>query len=66
MNPDNRPVMVTVRTLVYNHEPYLRDCLNGIVMQKTNFRFEAVIHDDASTDHSADIIRESMVKVQDL
>lgn len=55
-------IMVTVHTLVYNHEPYLRDCLNGIVMQKTNFRFEAVIHDDCSTDHSADIIREYAIK----
>jgi glycosyltransferase involved in cell wall biosynthesis len=27
-------------------------------MLKTNFKFEVLIHDDASTDHSADIIRE--------
>ena len=28
--------LVTIRCLVYNHEPYLRQCLEGFVMQKTN------------------------------
>lgn len=50
--------LVAIHCLVYNHEPYLRDCLEGFVMQKTNFPFVAVIHDDASTDASAAIIRE--------
>lgn len=48
---------VSVRCLVYNHEKYLRQCLDGFVMQK-GVRFEVIIHDDASTDGSADIIRE--------
>lgn len=51
-------VMVTVLCTVYNHEKYLRKCLDGFVMQKTDFKFEVIVHDDASTDHSADIIRE--------
>lgn len=51
-------VKVVIHCLVYNHEPYLRDCLEGFVMQQTNFPFKAVVHDDASTDHSAAIIRE--------
>lgn len=49
---------VIIRCLVYNHEPYLRDCLEGFVMQKTDFPFKAVVHDDCSTDGSAAIIRE--------
>ena len=49
---------VIINCLVYNHEPYLRDCLEGFVMQQTNFPFKAVVHDDASTDNSAAIIRE--------
>lgn len=49
---------VIIRCLVYNHEPYLRDCLEGFVMQKTNFPFKAVVHDDCSTDGSAAIILE--------
>lgn len=52
------PLMVTIRCITYNHEPYIRQCLEGFVMQKTNFRFEAIVHDDASTDGTADIIRE--------
>ena len=57
---------VIVRCLVYNHEHYLRDCLEGFVMQKTNFPFKAVVHDDASTDDSATIVREYAEKYPDI
>ena len=50
--------LVVIRSLVYNHEPYLRDCLEGFVMQQTTFPFVAVVHDDCSTDGSAAILRE--------
>lgn len=39
--------LVAIHCLVYNHEPYLRDCFEGFVMQKTNFPFVAIVHDDA-------------------
>lgn len=55
---DPRPVMVTVKCTAYNHERYIRDALDGFVMQQTNFRFEVLVHDDASTDNTASIIRE--------
>ena len=42
-------VLVSIKCMVYNHEPYLRQCLDGFVMQKTDFAFEAIVHDDAST-----------------
>lgn len=61
-----KPILVAIRCIVYNHEPYLRDCLEGFVMQKTNFRFVAVVHDDASTDNSAAIIREYEEKYPDI
>lgn len=60
------PLMVTIRCITYNHEPYIRQCLEGFVMQKTNFRFEAIVHDDASTDGTADIIREFADKYPDI
>lgn len=63
---NNEAPLVTIRCLVYNHAPYLRQCLDGFVKQKTNFRFEALIHDDASTDGSADIIREYAEKYPDI
>ena len=51
-------IKVSIQCLVYNHEPYLRECLDGFVMQKTNFKFEAIVHDDCSTDGSTAIIKE--------
>ena len=54
--------LVSICCLTYNHEPYIRDCLEGFVMQQTNFIFEVLIHDDASTDNTAAIIREYEVK----
>jgi len=56
-NNEKTPLVV-IRCTIYNHEPYLRDCLEGFVMQQTNFPFVAIVHDDASTDGSAAIIRE--------
>ena len=60
------PVLVTIQCTVYNHEPYLRKCLDGFVMQQTTFPFEAIVHDDASTDGSADVIREYAEKYPDI
>lgn len=54
--------LVSVCCLTYNHENYIRECLDSFIMQKTNFAFEVLIHDDASTDKTADIIREYEVK----
>lgn len=65
MGKDNS-LMVSIQCLVYNHEPYLRQCLDGIVMQKTNFRFEAIVHDDCSTDGSRKIIEEYAAKYPDI
>lgn len=59
-------LMVTIRCLTYNHEPYIRQCLEGFVIQKTNFPFEAIVHDDASTDGTAAIIREYAEKYPDI
>lgn len=61
-----QPLMVTIRCTAYNHEPYIRECLEGFVMQKANFRFEAIVHDDASTDGTAAIIREYAEKYPDI
>ena len=44
--------------MAYNHASYIRQCLDGFMMQKTNFLFEVLIHDDASTDGTQEIIRE--------
>ncbi|MBR1538524.1 MAG: glycosyltransferase [Bacteroidales bacterium] len=51
-------VMVSVICLAYNHEAWIRDALEGFVKQLAPFRFEVLVHDDASTDGTASIIRE--------
>ena len=59
-------IMVSICCLAYNHEKYIRKCLEGFVNQKCNFKFEVLIHDDASTDKTADIIREYEEKFPDI
>lgn len=59
-------IMVSICCLVYNHEKYLRDCLEGFINQKTNFKFEILIHDDASTDLSTKIIKKYEEKYPDI
>lgn len=49
---------VSVCCLSYNHEKYIRQCLDSIVMQQTTFPFEVLVHDDASKDNSQQIILE--------
>lgn len=50
--------LVSIVCDTYNHAPYIRDALDGFLMQKTDFPFEIIVHDDASTDGTADIVRE--------
>lgn len=65
MNITNE-IKVSIMCNAYNHERYIRSALDGFVMQKTNFAFEILIHDDASTDKTADIIREYEAKYPNL
>ena len=59
-------VLVSICCITYNHEPYIRQCLEGFMMQQTNFSFEILIHDDASTDQTAEIICEYEKKYPDI
>lgn len=59
-------IEISIVCNAYNHGKYIRDALEGFVMQKTDFRFEVLIHDDASPDNTADIIREYEQKYPDI
>lgn len=61
----NHP-LVSISCIAFNHEPYIRDCLEGFVMQNTDFPFVAIVHDDCSTDNTANIIREYAEKYPDI
>ena len=58
--------LVVIGCITYNHEAFLRDALEGFVMQKTNFPFVAVVHDDASTDGTAAVLREYAERYPDI
>ena len=50
--------MLSIYVPTFNHEKYIRDALEGFIKQKTNFGFEVLVHDDASTDKTPEIIKE--------
>ena len=54
----NNNVVVSIDTLSYNHAKYISQCLDGLLKQRTNFAFEILVCDDASTDDTAKLIHE--------
>lgn len=52
------PPLASISCITYNHERFIRQAIEGFLMQETTFRVEILIHDDASTDHTTDIVRE--------
>lgn len=59
---ENNKIKVVIRCITYNHESYIQQCLDGIIMQKTRFKFVAIVHDDCSLDNTPDIIRDYVEK----
>jgi glycosyltransferase involved in cell wall biosynthesis len=57
---------VSVCVVTYNQERYIRDCLQGIVDQKTDFPFEILVADDCSKDGTAAIVREFAARYPDI
>ena len=50
--------LVSIICAAYNHEDYIKETLDGFIMQKVNFLYEILISDDASTDSTAIIIKQ--------
>jgi glycosyltransferase involved in cell wall biosynthesis len=65
MNYNQEP-LVSISCITYNHKNYIRECLDGFLMQKTTFPFEIIIHDDCSTDGTREIIEEYAAKYPDI
>ncbi len=49
---------VVIRCTTYNHEDYIHEALEGFIIQQTSFPFVIIVHDDASTDKTAEVIKE--------
>ncbi len=56
--PEGTVPVVSVLCFTYNHVNFIRDAIEGFLMQETTFPLEIVIHDDASTDGTAEIVKE--------
>ena len=63
---ENNNPLVSICCITYNQEKYIRDTIEGFLMQKISFPIEIIIHDDCSTDNTADIIREYVDKNPEL
>lgn len=59
-------IVVSVCCFAYNHAKYIAQTLEGFVSQKTDFKFEVFVHDDASSDETASIIRRYEEQYHDL
>ena len=44
MRYNENEIMVSIITLAYNHESYIKECLDGIIMQKTNLKYFTTIY----------------------
>ena len=58
--------LVSICCITYNHAQFIRKCLDGFLMQQTDFPIEILIHDDCSTDGTTEIIREYEAKYPEL
>ena len=57
--------LVSVCVQTYQHAPYIKECLDGILMQETDFNFEVLLGDDSSTDGTREICLEYARKYPD-
>lgn len=55
--PEGTRPLVSILCITYNHEKYIKECLEGFLMQETTFPVEIIIHDDASIDGTPSILR---------
>lgn len=58
--------LVAIHCITYNQAAYIRQCLDGFIMQRTDFPFVAIVHDDCSTDGTDDIVREYAQRYPDI
>jgi glycosyltransferase involved in cell wall biosynthesis len=58
--------LVSISMVAFNAEPYIRDAIEGCLMQEVDFPYEIIIHDDASSDKTPDIVKEYAEKYPEI
>lgn len=58
-------IKISVVLIVYNHEQYVRQAMDSILMQEVDFKYEIIVGEDKSTDCSREILREYKDKYPD-
>ena len=66
MRLDDQVIIAAIRCTTYNQVDYIRQCLESLVCQQTSFRYEIILHDDASTDGTTEIVKEYASRYPDL
>ena len=56
---------VTACIIAYNHENFIKDCLEGALAQVVDFDYEIIISEDCSTDNTRKILGEYQKKYPD-
>ena len=54
----DKNIMVSVDMITYGHEKYIRQAIEGVLMQQTDFEVELIIADDCSPDRTKDIVED--------
>lgn len=62
---DNK-IKVSICCVTYNQQEYIKEALDTFLKQKTNFKYEIIVHDDASTDNTVKIIKQYSKKYPNL
>ncbi len=58
--------LLSVCIITYNHENYIREAIEGVLMQIVDFEYEIIIADDFSTDNTRKVILEYVEKYPNL
>lgn len=62
---ESKPI-ITVVVTTYQHERYIAQCLDGVLMQRGDFRLQLLVVDDASTDSTPEIISDYACRYPDI
>lgn len=63
---EDKDIKISIISITYNQKDYIKDALDGMLMQKTSIPFEIIVHDDCSTDGTQDILRSYQAQYPDI